>query len=53
MVVAHINNGLAEHSLMNLDVALDCFDAALSIDPCNIDAKWNKSISHLLLKDLH
>lgn len=47
MVAAHVNKGLAEHSLMNLDVALDCFDAALSIDPCNIDAKWNKP--HVLL----
>ena len=47
MVAAHVNKGLAEHSLMNLDAALDCFDAALCIDPCNIDAQWNKS--HVLL----
>ena len=47
MVVAHVNKGLAEHSLMNLDAALRCFDAALSIDPGHIDAKWNKS--HVLL----
>ena len=47
MAVAHINKGLAEHSLMNLDAALRCFDAALSVDPGNIDAQWNKS--HVLL----
>ena len=47
MAIAHVNNGLAEHSLMNLDAALSCFDAALMIDPENIDAKWNKS--HVLL----
>ena len=47
MVVAHVNKGLAEHSLMNLDAALDCFDTALCIDPENIDAQWNKS--HVLL----
>ena len=47
MVAAHVNKGLAEHSLMNLDAALDCFDAALCIDPKNIDAQWNKS--HVLL----
>ncbi len=47
MVAAHVNKGLAEHSLMNLDAALDCFDAALYIDPGNVDARWNKS--HVLL----
>ena len=47
MVAAHVNKGLAEHSLMHLDAALRCFDAALCIDPGNIDAQWNKS--HLLL----
>ena len=47
MAIAHVNKGLAEHSLMNLDAALLCFDAALMIDPGNIDAKWNKS--HVLL----
>ena len=26
---------------------LDCFDAALCIDPGNVDAQWNKS--HVLL----
>ena len=43
MAVAHVNKGLAEHSLMNLDAALDCFDAALCVDPGNVDAQWNKS----------
>ena len=47
MTAAHVNKGLAEHSLMNLDAALDCFDAALCIDPSNLDAQWNKS--HILL----
>ena len=47
MTAAHVNKGLAEHSLMNLDAALDCFDAALCIDPSNLDAQWNKS--HVLL----
>ena len=47
MVAAHVNKGLAEHSLMNLNAALNCFDAALSVDPKNIDAQWNKS--HVLL----
>ena len=47
MVPAHVNKGLAEHSLMNLDAALDCFNTALCIDPENIDAQWNKS--HVLL----
>ena len=47
MLVAHVNKGLAEHSLMNLDAALNCFDAALSIDSGNLDAQWNKS--HVLL----
>ena len=47
MVAAHVNNGLVEHSLMNLDAALNCFDKALCIDPENIDAQWNKS--HVLL----
>ena len=47
MVAAHVNKGLAEHSLMNLDAALDCFDTALCIDSENIDAQWNKS--HVLL----
>ena len=47
MAVAHVNKGLAEHSLMNFHAALDCFDAALCIDPSNIDAQWNKS--HVLL----
>jgi Tfp pilus assembly protein PilF len=47
MVAAHVNKGLAEHSLMNLEAALDCFDVALFIDPKNIDAQWNKS--HVLL----
>jgi tetratricopeptide (TPR) repeat protein len=47
MVAAHVNKGLAEHSLMNLDAALRCFDAALCIEPSNIDAQWNKS--HVLL----
>ena len=47
MVAAHVNKGLAEHSLMNLDAALHCFDAALHIDPRNVDAQWNKS--HVLL----
>jgi tetratricopeptide (TPR) repeat protein len=47
MVAAHVNKGLAEHSLMNLDAALDCFDAALCVDPSNVDAQWNKS--HVLL----
>ncbi|MEK9710489.1 MAG: tetratricopeptide repeat protein [Alphaproteobacteria bacterium] len=47
MVAAHVNKGLAEHSLMNLDAALDCFNTALCIDPENIDAQWNKS--HVLL----
>ena len=47
MVAAHVNKGLAEHSLMNLSEALSCFDAALCIDPDNIDAQWNKS--HVLL----
>ena len=41
------NRGLAEHSLMNLESAIDCFDMALLNDPNNIDAKWNKS--HVLL----
>jgi len=47
MVAAHVNKGLAEHSLMNFDAALDCFDAALCVDPSNVDAQWNKS--HVLL----
>jgi len=47
MVAAHVNNGLVEHSLMKLEAALDCFDAALCIDPDNVDAQWNKS--HVLL----
>ena len=47
MVVALVNKGLAEHSLMNLDAAIACFDEALRIEPENIDAKWNKS--HVLL----
>ncbi len=47
MAVAHVNKGLAEHSLMNLESAIDCFDLALCIEPNNIDAKWNKS--HVLL----
>ena len=47
MVAAHVNKGLAEHSLMNLDAALNCFDAALCIDPCDVNAQWNKS--HVLL----
>ena len=47
MAVAHVNRGLAEHSLMNLESAIACFDTALRIDPNNIDAKWNKS--HVLL----
>ena len=47
MLAAHVNNGLVEHSLMNLDAALRCFDAALCIEPVNIDALWNKS--HVLL----
>ena len=47
MVAAHVNKGLVEHSLMNLEAALDCFNAALFIDPKNIDAQWNKS--HVLL----
>ena len=47
MVPAHVNKGLAEHSLTNLDAALDCFDAALCVDPGNVDAQWNKS--HVLL----
>ena len=47
MVAAHVNKGLAEHSLMNLDAALRCFDEALCIDPGHIDAQWNKS--HVLL----
>ena len=47
MAVAHVNKGLAEHSLMNLDAALSCFDAALTINPDDIDAQWNKS--HVLL----
>ena len=47
MVAAHVNKGLVEHSLMNLYAALNCFDAALSIDSGNLDAQWNKS--HVLL----
>ncbi len=47
MAVAHVNKGLAEHSLMNLESAITCFDMALRSDPNNIDAKWNKS--HVLL----
>ena len=47
MAAALVNKGLAEHSLMNLDRAIECFDSALRIDPNNIDAKWNKS--HVLL----
>ena len=47
MVAAHVNKGLAEHSLMDLSAALDCFNAALFIEPGNIDAQWNKS--HVLL----
>ena len=47
MVVALVNKGLAEHSLMNLDAAIACFDEALRFEPENIDAKWNKS--HVLL----
>ena len=47
MAAAHVNKGLVEHSLMNLHASLDCFDAALRIDPGNIDAQWNKS--HVLL----
>ena len=47
MVAALVNKGLVEHSLMNLDAALNCFDAALCIDPGNLDAQWNKS--HVLL----
>jgi len=47
MVAAHVNKGLVEHSLMNLEAALDCFNTALFIDPKNIDAQWNKS--HVLL----
>ena len=47
MAVAHVNKGLAEHSLMNLESAIDCFDLALRNEPNNIDAKWNKS--HVLL----
>ena len=47
MAVAHVNRGLAEHSLMNLECAIACFDMALRNDPNNIDAKWNKS--HVLL----
>jgi len=49
MVAAYVNKGLAEHSLMNLDAALDCFDTALCIDPENIDAQWNKSHVFLTL----
>ena len=47
MVAAHVNKGLVEHSSMNLDAALNCFDAALCIDPCDVNAQWNKS--HVLL----
>ena len=47
MTVANVNKGLAEHSLMNLESAIDCFDLALRNEPNNIDAKWNKS--HVLL----
>ncbi|MDB4852876.1 hypothetical protein OAI23_05255 [Alphaproteobacteria bacterium] len=47
MIATRVNKGLAEHSLMNLDSALGCFDAALCIDPKNIDAHWNRS--HILL----
>ena len=47
MAAANVNKGLAEHSLMNLESAIDCFDLALRIEPNNIDAKWNKS--HVLL----
>jgi Tfp pilus assembly protein PilF len=47
MVAVHVNKGLVEHSLMNLEAALDCFNTALFIDPKNIDAQWNKS--HVLL----
>ena len=28
---------------MNLDAALNCFDASLCIDSSNLDAQWNKS----------
>ena len=37
MAAAYVNKGLVEHSLMNLDAALDCFDKALCIDPANVD----------------
>ena len=47
MLAAFVNKGLAEHSLMNLDAALNCFNAVLCIDPSNVDAQWNKS--HVLL----
>jgi len=47
MLAAHVNKGLVEHSLMNLEEALHCFNTALLIDPKNIDAQWNKS--HVLL----
>ena len=47
MAAAYVNKGLAEHSLMNLESAIDCFDLALRNEPNNIDAKWNKS--HVLL----
>ena len=47
MAEAWTNLGVAEHSLMRLAEAKKCFDAALRIDPSNIDAKWNKS--HVLL----
>ena len=47
MAAANVNKGLAEHSLMNLESAIDCFDLALRNEPNNIDAKWNKS--HVLL----
>ena len=33
MVAAHVNKGLAEHSLMNLDAALDCFDERFALIP--------------------
>ena len=49
MVAAHVNKGLAEHSLMNLDAALRCFDEALCIDPGHIDAQWARLSSLMVL----
>jgi hypothetical protein len=49
---ALVNRGTTLLAVNRLPEAIAAFDAALAIEPDNVDAQWNRSVTQLALGDL-